>query len=197
MFKPFAWASALADDMLWFQKFRRHPKTRISLMRSFMLFNTLVSVKLTHGIIYKSIFVFAFVDFVCFFLFLCSSNKIVSCQAPQISRFLFSIVVATAISIRMWAEQGQRIFQTLNVITSLRLSHKEPVLSLFLSYLFSLVVAMHTLTKCPIFVSSHRICGSITGSVCRTKNNSIFSVASMPCTLKYSVCDWFLWNFGW
>lgn len=50
-FKPFAWASALADDMLLFQKFSRHPKTRISLMRSFMLFSTLVSVKLTHGII--------------------------------------------------------------------------------------------------------------------------------------------------
>lgn len=34
------------------QKFRRHPNTRISLTRSFMLPSTLVSVRLTHGIIW-------------------------------------------------------------------------------------------------------------------------------------------------
>lgn len=50
--KPFECLSALADVKLWFQKFKRHPKTRMSLMRSFILYKTLVSVRLTHGIIY-------------------------------------------------------------------------------------------------------------------------------------------------
>lgn len=70
--KPFfEWFSALADDMLWFQKFKRHPKTRISLMRSFILYKTLVSVRLTHGIIYIDFLFVCF--FLCFFLFICDA----------------------------------------------------------------------------------------------------------------------------
>lgn len=45
--------SLVNDAVRLFQKFRRHPNTRISLTRSFMLPSTLVSVRLTHGIIYE------------------------------------------------------------------------------------------------------------------------------------------------
>lgn len=41
-----------------FQKFKRQPNTRISFTRSFMLPSTLVSVRLTHGIIWDQPFLY-------------------------------------------------------------------------------------------------------------------------------------------